>query len=379
MKNINTAVGSMRKAPANKSRLIFFLLLAGLIIQVVFILIILGQFSIKKNQNIMELETPLDSRFLTKLCDIPVHSREILNTVTVLSGTSGSYMIGGEEKFLEKDEGQMFWVAIEEKTNNNDNLLRIARRYLKEDNYRKFEKKITGDEILSFIFGTGEREEAFINNWRDLAKRRMKFSSILPWKKQVDFAVLPGFGLENTGGLQYFANRYPGLPIFCPPFNKSVLFKRSKAFDSISTLVPLPAGYTSLTPNMGAFVSTIGNPGEGSNSYELSLIIHTKEEEIILSGQGLPGPLKLVEDIKKATTGNILYYIGGTNMNLVIENESHVKEIEQLKKLAPNLRIYPNHNTSNIAHRLLERTFKRNYHRVSPGSIIKIKKKRQNK
>lgn len=354
--------------PVRKIVLIVF------VFQVITLIFLLGKLSLPGNQNLMLLETPVIIKENPEKEDLTIRREDIIDTVTLMSG-SQVHGRSDENKFRQEmkfDSGQMMWLVLVGKVETGDQLLEFAKIAMSPTDYEHFRKNVQKDDILNLFYDLGEKEENFVNNWREVGVNELKIASLLPWKKKIDFIVISCFDERHMGGLPYIIRINPGLPVFCPPITKSTAVKNMDTFNRAVNLIPLPPGYTRLTGKLGAYITPILDENGENKTYELDLIVQLREGVAILAGAGKMEPLQLVKDVTEATGQKVLYYIGGTNLYIGTENPQICKEIEEIKEIAPDIKFYPNFNTSLLAHQICEEIFGDQYHRVQLGTRINL-------
>ncbi len=362
-----------QKAKVNKKR--ETLLSVILVLEILIMVVLIGKFSVRENQNIMLLETPIIKGNFRDPNDFLIRRSDLVNTVTLMTGSPVNG-VSSENPLRKKmifDKGQMMWVVIEDRVKTEDELVKFASIAMGKRDFAFFKKKVLRDEILNFFYDLTSSEKAFANNWREVGVKELRASPLLPWKKKVDFAVISTFEPQHIGGLTYLIKRNPSMPIYSPPITKKTVVENIELFRRLHCLVTLPPGYTPLTSRLGAYIYPIKKGSGISNSYELDLIIDLGNKRVaLLVGAGYKGPLKLVKEVEKATGKKVCYYIGGTNLPLGIENDKVYKEMRELKRISPHLEIYPNFNTSLVAYQMFKDVFKDHCFRTPLGLKIRL-------
>jgi len=364
-----------RKSPTYTSRDI--ILVIFLAIQIFLIILLLSRFAIPGHQDIMILETSIEKGDFTDPDDFVLSKYDILDTVTFLSGTEqyGRSTENILRKRMVYDKGQSFWILMEDRVSDNDELLKYAKGFMAQNDYMTFADKIKNDEVINFIYDLGSKEEVFRRNWKEVGVEELKAAPFLPWKKKIDFLVLSRYNEAHWGGIGYILGYNPAMPIYCPPLTRSTQLKNFKVMDRAQSLIPLLPGYTQLTPRIGAYVSKI-NVEEGKDPiYELDMVLKVQGGVAIVAGASLTEPLELVRNVKSATGEEVLYYIGGTNLFVGLKTEELYSQLREMRRIAPHIRVYPNFNTSMIAHQMLREVFRDNYHATSQGMKIRFKPK----
>lgn len=363
------------KSPSRSVRDI--ILLIFLAIQIFLIILLISRFAIPMHQNIMILETSIEKGDFTDPDDFILTKYDILDTVTFMTGTEqyGRSTDNILRKRMVYDGGQSFWILMEDRVSDSDELLKYAKGFMAQNDYITFAGKIKNDEVINFLYDLGGKEEVFRKNWREVGVEELKAAPFLPWKKKIDFMVLSRYNEAHWGGIGYILGYNPAMPIYCPPLTRSTQIKNFKVMDRAQSLIPLLPGYTQLTPKVGAYVSKILMESGKDPIYELDMVLKVKGGVAVVAGAGLTEPLELVRNVKSATREDVLYYIGGTNLFVGLKTEELYSQMRKLKKIAPNIKVYPNFNTSMIAHQMMSEVFKDKYHSTSQGLKIRFKPK----
>ncbi|MCE1245509.1 MAG: hypothetical protein LWY06_02570 [Firmicutes bacterium] len=353
-------------------------LFAFLVFEIIVFIFILARFSVPANQDIMILETSIEKNGFTDPEDVVLKKYDLLDTVTMMTGTEADGR-SDENIFrnnMSYDQGQGMWVLLEDKPVETDGLLACSKNVLAENDYKQFSQKVKNDEVLNFLFDMGANDGSFRTNWREIGVNELKLAPFLPWKKKIDFVAISRVDEQHCGGLSYILAFNPGVTVFCPPLTKGSFTKNIQAIERAHNLVPLMPGYTSLTPRLGAYVSESKLPTDKEPVYELDLVIHLEKGVAVLSGAGNPDLLGLTREIKKATGKQIEIFAGGTNLDIGLETDETNKMIEETRKENPGMLIYPNFNTSVMAHQMLRKVFGDNYKPAPLGLKIRFGKEK---
>ena len=363
----------------NKNRGTFLMVVLAL--QIILIIFMLIKFSKPENQNIMILETSIEKGDFTDPDDFVLTRYDILDTITLLSGTEADGR-AVEENSLRKnmvfDSGQAMWLLFEEKIKEDEKIFEYSRGVMEENDFKTFKEKVMSDEVINIIYDMGESEDTYRPNWREVGVKELQAAPFLPWKKKIDFIILSSFEDKHWGGMSYILKFNPAIPIICPPLTKEDVLKNSQILDRAHNLIPILPGYSRLTSRLSALVTSIPM-GKGKDPrYELDLVLDIEGGVAIIAGSGLLEPLEIVKKVKEETGKKVLYYIGGTNLLVGLESEELRSQMEELKRIAPEMKIYPNFNTSMIARQMLKEVFEDKCHDAPLGLKIRFKKDTEN-
>ncbi len=356
-------------------------LLVFLVFEIIIMIFFLAKFSKAENQNVMILETSIETGQFTDPDDFILKRYDILDTVTLLTGTEADGR-ATEENALRKnmifDPGQAMWLVFEEKISGKDQIFEYAKSVMAEKDFDSFREKLCSDEVVNVLFDMGDNEDTYTTNWREVGVHELQSAPLLPWKKKIDFIILSTFEDKHWGGLAYILKYNPAIPIFCPPLTKSDIVGNARIIDRAQNLVPIMPGYTNLTARLGALVTSMPR-GEGKDPrYELDLVLHIDGGVAIITGAGLLEPLEIVRQVKMSTGKEVLYYIGGTNLQVGLESEELKNQLRELKAIAPKMQFYPNYNTSMIAKQMLGEVFKEKLNDTPLGLKIRFNKNMKN-
>ncbi|MCD4784452.1 MAG: hypothetical protein K8T10_11580 [Candidatus Eremiobacteraeota bacterium] len=367
--------GNKEKSPPRNVR--DTILLIFLVIQIFLIIFLLYRFAAPEHQDIMILETSLEKGDFVDPNDFILAKYDILDTVTLMTGIEqyGRSADNILRKKMVYDKGQSFWILMEDKVSDSDELLKYSKEFMAPSDFTAFAGRIKNDEVLNFLYDLGGKEKIFRNNWREVGVEELKAAPFLPWKKKLDFMVLSRYDESHWGGIEYILGYNPAMPIYCPPLTKLAQLKNFKAMSRAQSLIPLLPGYTQLTPRVGAYVSTIQMESGEDPRYELDIVLKVNGGVAVVAGAGLAEPLDLVRNVKSETGEDVLYYIGGTNLFLGLKTKELYSQMRELKKIAPNMEVYPNFNTSMIAHQMMKEVFEDKYHPTSQGLKIRFRPK----
>ena len=377
--NTESEVAERDSAKGNKIRT--SVLLVFLILEIAIMIFFLAKFSKAENQNIMILETSIETGQFTDPDDFVLNRYDLLDTVTLLTGTEADGK-AVEENALRKnmifDPGQAMWFVFEEKVNKKDEIFEYAKSVMAEKDFDSFREKLCSDEIVNVLYDVGDNEDSYTTNWREAGVRELQAAPFLPWKKKIDFIVLSTFEDKHWGGLAYILKFNPSIPIICPPLTKSDIVGNTRIIDRAQNLVPILPGYTRLTARLGALVTSMPRVEGKDARYELDLILHVDGGVAIIAGSGLLEPLEIVRQVKMATGKEVLYYIGGTNLQVGLESDELKNQMKELSAIAPKMQLYPNYNTSMIAKQMLREVFKEKLNDTPLGLKIRLKKNVKN-
>lgn len=267
-------------------------------------------------------------------------AENLWDTVTFMSGFSTAK----PQSPLKKDRGQSMLVILNEPEPGQ--ILSTFQASAHEESNGK-------GKNLIFFFGTGAEEKNFRENSRILLDERIARSSVYPWDRKPDFAVLPDFDDESVGGLLYLSAGYPDLPVFCPPFSKDALKRKFNKLNSIPHLIPLKKGFTRLSSRLWALVLPDGEEG-----FVLFMVIMGKKGPVVLSGSGKAGLLKPAMEVTARFGKAPVAIAGGTGLMYALAGKPLKDELSGLKKITGGVvSLYPNLNTSPVASEEMEKLF----------------------
>lgn len=357
------------------------ILLVFLVLEIAIMIFFLVKFSKAENQNIMILETSIEKGQFTDPEDFTLDLYDILDTVTLLTGTEADGR-ATEENALRKnmifDPGQAMWLVYEEKIAKNAEIFEYAKSVMAEKDFDSFREKLLSDEVINVLYDMGDNEDTYTSNWREVGVRELQSAPFLPWKKKIDFIVLSTFEDKHWGGLAYILKFNPAIPIICPPLTKSDIVGNSRIIDRAQNLIPIMPGYTRLTDRLGALVTSMPRVEGKDPRYELDLVLQIDRGVAIIAGSGLLEPLEIVRQVKMSTGKEVLYYIGGTNLQVGLESEELKNQLRELSVIAPKMQFYPNYNTSMIAKQMLREVFKEKLNDTPLGLKIRFHKNVKN-
>ena len=374
MININTDNEEKSIKQPNTRKIVLVILL---LMQIVIFIVLLARFADPANSfYIMYLETPIEKDDFFNPDDVIIGRYDLLNTVTLLSGSEsdGKSM---ENRFREKmkfDPGQSMWIVVEDHILETDNIVDYAKTVMSDEDFQLFKTRALGDNIVNFIFDAGADEFVFRNNWKEIASNELKLAPFLPWKKRVDFLMLSSFDPKHWQGLAYILGHNPGMLVICPPLTRATQIDYIRSFEYARNLAPIEEGLTWLTPRLGTYVYSLTDSVTEQIKYELILLIKIEGGIAIVAGAGSLEPHRTIKRAADATGENILYYIGGTNLLIGLESDEMNNELAAIRKMYPDMIIYPNFNTSMIAHNMLRRHFEEKYKQGHLGTKIKFGK-----
>jgi len=318
-------------------------------VQLAIVVFVMIYFSCRENQTIMILEQPLPIQYMNKARDQAVTAERIHDTVTFLTG-DGNYR--GD---LEADRGQGLFISLREEISPDAPLLDLFREYLGEDEADAIALEMSRSDSLNMLMGAGSDSRAFMHNCQRLTVISMARSPLLPWDRELDLVILPGFSPGMTGGLNRILMENPHVTVLCPPVTSGILANHLDFLDSIPRLVPVFPGRTRLTNRLWSLVLPTGE-GSPDSDYELFLLAETSRGMVLISGMGRPG----VEEIlgHSALDGfDFSLFVGGVDMAMVLEDPALLPSLERVKKRFPDLIISPNHKLSPVARNAMEQVF----------------------
>lgn len=372
---------AIEKDSAKGNKIRTLVLLVFLILEIAIMIFFLARFSKAENQNIMILETSIETGQFTDPDDFVLDRYDLLDTVTLLTGTEADGR-AVEENPLRKnmifDSGQAMWLVFEEKIAEKAEIFDYAKSVMAEKDFDSFREKLRSDEIINILYDVGDNEDTYTSNWREVGVRELQAAPFLPWKKKIDFIVLSTFEDKHWGGLAYILKFNPSVPIICPPLTKSDIVGNNRIIDRAQNLIPILPGYTPLTARLGALVTSMPRAEGKDPRYELDLVLHIDGGVAIIAGAGLLEPLEIVRQVKMATGKEILYYIGGTNLQVGLESDELKNQLKELSAIAPKMQFYPNYNTSMIAKQMLREVFKEKLNDTPLGLKVRLKKNVKN-
>jgi hypothetical protein len=321
---------------------------------------------------LMELESPALASSLAAGEIAPLARGEILDTVMFMSGTS--LEMGGDAGGPGSlpDEGHAYWILVDDRAGEEDGLLKAVRRGLGQRQYGDFCHRVQGDGVLSIVFGMGESGKAFKHNWQQAEREAGRISPLLPWELRADFGVIYSFDQDNLGGIPHFTAGNPAAPILCPPLHRDALLGRSGIRAGAAPLVPLPPGYTSLTRRLGAFVYPVKLAGMAQTRYQLCLVIHLDDGLAVISPGGGIEIAPLLQELKKALPGEVLYFVGSTGLHPVSPTPDGLARMEKALALAPRIKIYSGQDSSPAAGEMWRKVLGPHYHNARAGFRVRL-------
>jgi len=180
--------------------------------------------------------------------------------------------------------------------------------------------------------------------------------------KEIDLVVLSHIHDDHVGGLSSFLEINSEVTVYVPQ--------------------SFPESFKDRVRGYGANVIEVQNPlkicenvystGElGTSIIEQSLIIHTDEGSIVITGCAHPGIVKIVEKAKQVVKDKVLFVMGG--FHLLNDSSEKIQEVVMDFKKLGVLNAGPTHCSGDTARQIFEKEYKNNYINIGVGKVITLK------
>jgi len=177
--------------------------------------------------------------------------------------------------------------------------------------------------------------------------------------KEIDLVVLSHIHGDHIGGLTSFLRKNPEVVVYLP-----------KSF---------PKGFIDGVKEYGAKIVEVQGPLEicegvystgelGTWIKEQSLIIHTKEGSIVITGCAHPGIVKTVNKAKDLVKGDVLLVMGGFHLGGESKGEIE-KIISSFRKLGVSY-AGPCHCSGDAARQLFKKEYGENFINIGVGRVV---------
>jgi len=177
--------------------------------------------------------------------------------------------------------------------------------------------------------------------------------------KEIDLVVLSHIHGDHIGGLTSFLRKNPEVVVYLP-----------KSF---------PKGFMDGVKEYGAKIVEVQGPLEicegvystgelGTWIKEQSLIIHTKEGSIVITGCAHPGIVKIVNKAKDLVKGDVLLVMGGFHLGGESRGEIE-KIISSFRKLGVSY-AGPCHCSGDAARQLFKKEYGENFINIGVGRVV---------
>jgi 7,8-dihydropterin-6-yl-methyl-4-(beta-D-ribofuranosyl)aminobenzene 5'-phosphate synthase len=203
----------------------------------------------------------------------------------------------------------------------------------------------------TILFDTGGDGEILLNNMRVLNKD----------PKTIDMIVLSHIHGDHTGGLWNLLREKPTLKVYIPGSFPEEFEQRVKTYGTGVVRVDAPL-------EIGRGIHTTGEMGHGIK--EQSLLIHTSQGMILITGCAHPGIVNILEKAKTIARKNIDMVIGGWHLSSAGEREIN-GIIEAFLRMGVQ-KVAPCHCTGDRALAMFKNAYGENFIKAGAGSIIKF-------
>ena len=206
-------------------------------------------------------------------------------------------------------------------------------------------------ENSTILFDTGGNGKILLSNMN-----RLKLDP-----KEVEVVVLSHIHNDHVGGLEAFLEQNSNVTIYLPHSFPDAFKDKIKKQGAKIINVDKPL----------RILQNVYSTGElGTEIEEESLIINTEKGLIIITGCAHPGIIDIVRRAKEIMKTNVYLVMGGFHLKGMSERE--IDEIvEEFRKEGVE-KVGPCHCSGDLARKIFEKAYHKDFIRVGVGKIIEI-------